>query len=107
VVIISKEREQLVAGSCCQQPAASSQQPKRSKAMLTLETSLTLRQVGEAVYSVPGVKVDAGLPYPQVRVTVRGRGALVDVLPVGGFVISAVLAQEIRAAVAAAQEQTA
>jgi hypothetical protein len=73
--------------------------------MVTLETNLTLRQVGAVVYAVPGVKMEAGLPYPQVRVTVRGRGALVDVLPVGGFVISSVLEQEIRAAVAAAQER--
>jgi hypothetical protein len=78
---------------------------RKRGAMVTLETSLALRQVGAAVYAVPGVKVDAGLPYPQVRVTVRGRGAWVDVLPVGGFVISSVLEQAIRAAVAVAQER--
>jgi hypothetical protein len=71
--------------------------------MITLETTLTLAQVGAAVYSVPGLLVDAGLERPVVRVTVRQRGMYVDVLPVGAFVIGLALEQQMRAAVSAAE----
>lgn len=74
--------------------------------MLTIESSLTLAQVGAAVYSVPGLLVEAGLERPVARVTVRQRGMYVDVLPVGAFVISLVIEQQIRSAVTAAESGT-
>ena len=73
--------------------------------MVTLESTLTLAQVGTAVYGVPGLLMDAGLEQPVARVRVRRRGMYVDVLPMGSFVISAPLEQQIRSAVAAAEQK--
>jgi hypothetical protein len=72
--------------------------------MVTLETTLTVAQVGAAVYSVPGLLVDVGLERPVARVRVRQRGMYVDVLPVGAFVINSALEQQLRAAVNDAEQ---
>jgi hypothetical protein len=74
--------------------------------MLTIESSLTLAQVGAAVYGVPGLLVEVGLEQPVARVRVRQRGMYVDVLPVGSFVINVTLEQQIRSAVSTAEQKT-